>query len=65
MKLLTKVLVPAIASGLLAGCGSSEPTQPKLTDSQVQEVMQKAKGQNQKESGGRRGGGMGPGGAPR
>ncbi|QEG30749.1 hypothetical protein GobsT_55610 [Gemmata obscuriglobus] len=40
---------------LVLGCGASEPSQPKLSDAQVKEIMTKGKGQGDKERGGRGG----------
>jgi hypothetical protein len=52
------VLAAVLAAGV--GCsGQSEPTQPKLTDEQIQDVMKKGKEDARKERGNR-----GPGGAP-
>ena len=52
------VLAAFLAAGV--GCsGQSEPTQPKLSDDQIKEVMQKGKEESKKERGNR-----GPGGAP-
>lgn len=48
--LLVGVLIAA------AGCGGSDPpTQPKLDDSQVKDIMNRAKSQEAKERGGRGG----------
>ena len=49
--IVAAVLVAASAAG---GCGSTEPTQPKLSDAQVQDLMKQGKDQSQKERGGRK-----------
>lgn len=47
-----------VIAGLLltaTGCGSSEPAQPKLSDSQVKDIMNQGKSQGDKERGGKGG----------
>jgi hypothetical protein len=50
----------ALAAGLAAGVGCSsdtEPTQPKMTDEQIKELMKQGQQQSMKERGGRKPGG--------
>ena len=51
----TKFAALMVAALLTGGCGGpTEPTQPKLSDAQVQELMKQGKDQSQKERGTRK-----------
>ena len=50
-KIAALALSVAFAAG---GCGSTEPTQPKLSEAQVQDLMKQGKDQSQKERGTRK-----------
>ena len=50
-----KWLVIAGSLVVASGCGSGQPTQPKLSETQVKEIMDQGKTQGDKERGGRGG----------
>lgn len=58
---MTRRVFAALVVAALAGCsGQSEPTQPKLSDEQMKDLMKQGKSQNERERGGRP-----PGGGPK